>query len=212
MKKLIFFLLLFSLSFKVNAYYCDYEYYNGLQKKALNVNIMTDYEIIDDKAFFTITIYNMKEDQYIINTKNNARYNYNSTGLVEIQVNQPGIYSFEVYSNDNYCNKNYLNKLVAEIPTYNKYYKDKLCTGIESFKYCQRWFSTPITYEEFKKGIIEYKNRFEEEIIVEEEYKSIGDYILEFYLKYWYILLPSIIVVCLLGIYLKLKQENKFKL
>lgn len=212
MKKLIFFLILFSLSFNVKAYYCDYEYYAQLQKKASNVNIMTDYEIVNDKAIFTITIYNIKEDQYIINTKNNARYTYNSTGLVEIQVNQPGIYSFEVYSNDNYCNKNYLNKLVAEIPTYNKYYKDKLCTGIESFKYCQKWFGVSITYDEFKKAVSDYKESLKVEDEVEDDYISIQDYILDFYIKYWYIILPSIIVVCLLGIYLKLKQENKFNL
>ena len=203
---------MFSFPLTTKAYYCDYEDYKEVQKKASNVNIMIDYEIINDEALFTITLYNIKEDQYIFDTKSKTTYNYSGSDTIKVQVREPDVYSFEIYSYDNYCDDNYLNKLFAEIPRYNKYYKDKLCTGIENFKYCQKWFGTSITYDEFKKGVAEYKKNLNEEIVEEEEYKSIQEYILEFYLKYWYIILPIIIVSCLIGIILKRKQENKFNL
>lgn len=213
MKKIVIFLLFVLFPLNVEAYYCDYEDYNNMQKKALNVNIMTDYEIIDDNATFTVTIYNLDESHYIIDTKNSKTYNYNGTDSLKIIITNPGVYSFEVYSTDNYCDDTYLYKLFAEIPTYNKYYKDDLCKGIESYKYCQRWFSSKITYEEFKRGVNEYKNSFKEEKIEEEiPYKSIYEYILEFYLDYWYIILPIVIVIGISGIVIKLRQENKFNL
>ena len=211
MKKILIFFLLLLLPLNIKAYYCNYEDYKTEQKKASNVNLMLDYEIKNEKAIFTITLYNLKEEHYLIDSKETI-YEYNGTDTLEIKVEKPGSYSFEVYSEDNYCDENYLNKLYVEIPTYNKYYKDELCKGVENFKYCQKWFGANITYNEFKKAVNDYKESLK--VIVEPEptYKSIFDYLLEFYVSYWFIILPTIIVVCIIGIILKKKQENKFNL
>ena len=211
MKKFLLFLLLLLIPISSKAYYCDYDDYNEFRKKASNVNLMVDYEIILDEARFTITLYNIKEEQYIYDVKNDKTYYYDGNDSIEIVVTKPGSYSFEVYSEDNYCDNNYLNKLFVEIPIYNPFYKDDLCIGIENYKYCQRWFSKKLDYSEFVDSVTQYKESLKvEEIIVEDDYKSIFDYMLEFYLKYWFIILPAIIVVCSIFIVILRKKENKF--
>lgn len=213
MKKILMFLMFLFLPIGVNAYYCNYDDYNEAQKKALNVNYFVDYEIIDDKAIFTITLYNIRNYQSIIDVNNQKTYSYGGKDYIRINVTEPGIYKYEIYSNENYCDDNYLNKIFVEIPTYNKYYKDELCKGIENYKYCQKWFSTKVEYDEFKKAVYEYKEKIKaEEPNQKEEYKSIYEYLLEFYLNYWFILLPIIIVVGITGIIIIKKRENKFKL
>lgn len=211
MKKFLLFLLLLLIPISSKAYYCDYDDYNEFRKKASNVNLMVDYEIILDEARFTITLYNIKEEQYIYDVKNDKTYYYDGNDSIEIVVTKPGSYSFEVYSEDNYCDNNYLNKLFAEIPIYNPFYKDDLCVGIESYKYCQRWFSKKLDYSEFVDSVTQYRESLKvKDIIVEDDYKSIFDYMLEFYLKYWFIILPAIIVVCSVSIVILRKKENKF--
>ena len=213
MKKVLLFLILLILPIGAKGYYCDYEDYNIAQKKASNVSSFVDYEMVNDEAIFTITIYNIKEFQTIKDVKNNKSYTYNGKEYIKINVTNPGTYTFEVYSSENYCDDNYLNKIFVEIPTYNKYYKDELCSGIESYKYCQKWFSTKISYDQFKKAVLDYKKSINEDNKSNtDDYKSIYEYILEFYLNYWFIILPTIIVLGIVGIILKKKQENKFNL
>lgn len=213
MKKILIFFILFIIPLKTSAYYCNYDDYNMARKQANNVNYFVDYKIENDKAIFTITIYNIRNNQTIKDVKNNKSYSYNGKEYIKIDVTTSGMYTFEVYSSENYCDENYLNKLFVEIPKYNKYYKDDLCKGIENFKYCQKWFSTDISYSDFKKAITEYKDK---KVEIEEneidDYKSIYEYILEFYLDYYFIILPIIIVICLIGIAIKKKKENEFNL
>ena len=213
MKKIIFFIFLFLVPFKISAYYCDYAYYNELQKKASNVNILKEYEVFGDTAVFKITIYNLSEGQYVVDEINGKTYYYEGQDSIELAVVNPGMYKFLVYSSDNYCDENSLNTLFAEIPTYNKFYKDELCIGIENYKYCQRWFSGTISYDDFKKAVNEYRESLKKpETGVSDEYKSIFTYLLEFYVAYWFVILPVIIVGGIILIFVKRKQENQFNL
>lgn len=213
MRKVIIFLLLLVIPIKADAYYCNYEKYNIVQKKASNVNLMVDYQIVNDEAIFIITVYNLQQHQRIVRDSNKKVYNYNGNDSVIIRLKEPGMHKFYVYSDENVCDESPLKTLYAELPSYNKYYNDPLCGGLESHKYCQKWSSIDITYDEFKKGISEYRDKvkFEEEVI-EENYKSIYEYILEFYLDSWFIILPVIIAGCLIGIFILKKRENKFGL
>ena len=213
MKKIIVFLMLLIIPLKTEAYYCNYEKYNIAQKKASNVNLMVNYEIVDNEATFIVTIYNLQKYQRIVQDSNKKEYKYNGNDSIILRLKESGIHKFYVYSSENICDEKPLKTLYAEIPSYNKYYNDPLCVGLENYKYCQKWSSLDITYDEFKKGILEYKDKINVDLEkTDDSYKSIYDYILEFYLNYWFILLPSIIVVCLIGIYILKKRENKFGL
>lgn len=215
MKKIILFFVLLLIPIGVDAYYCDYDAYNRALKKASNVNIMSDYEIIEDVAVFNIKIYNLESNQYVIDEKNGIRYNYSEAidGVLTIHnITVPMVYKFGIYSHENFCDTNALATLYAEIPTYNKFYKDDACKGIENYKLCQKWSSINMTYDEFKKGVSEYKNSLIKEEEKIEEYKGIYEIIFDFYLKYYYLLLPGIIVVGVISIIVIKKKENKFGL
>ena len=82
MKKVLLFLILLILPIGAKGYYCDYEDYNIAQKKASNVSSFVDYEMVNDEAIFTITIYNIKEFQTIKDVKNNKSYTYNGKEYV----------------------------------------------------------------------------------------------------------------------------------
>ena len=49
-----------------------------------------------------------------------------------------------------------------------------------------------------------------EEPIKKEEVKGIFDYIIEFYLDYYYFILPGVIVICFVGIYIYNKKHDLF--
>ncbi|MDD3187513.1 MAG: hypothetical protein PHD02_03460 [Bacilli bacterium] len=216
MKKLLIFFLILIIPMTVHASpYCDYNEYNEILKKAGNVNIMVDYKELEDSAVFTITLYNIQADEYIVNNETGNKYYYADTnnGIISFNnITEPKIYKFTIYSTLNQCDDSALATLYATVPTYNKYYKNKLCEGIEDYKLCQRWSTIDLTYEEFKSQIDSYKASKIEEADKDDTYKSIFDYMLDFYLKYYYYLLPSIIVISIISIFIIKKRENKFKL
>lgn len=215
MKKVLLFIILLLIPKTVDAYYCNYNLYNSTLKKAQNVNIMTSYEIVGDIAAFNIRIYNLQPYQYIIDEKNGITYYYNEAvdGILTIHnVTQPMVYKFGVYSTENYCDTNALATLYVEIPTYNKYYKDTICKGIESYKLCQKWSSINMTYDEFKKNVNDYKENLNSKQEIINEHKNIYETILEFYLQYYYLILPIIVVIGGVLILIIKKRENKFNL
>lgn len=215
MKKIILFIALLLIPLSVDAYYCDYTTYNNALKKAQNVNIMSSYEMVDDKPVFIIQIYNLDSHQYIIDEKNQITYYYKDAvdGVITItNVTEPMVYKYGVYSDENYCDLSALATLYITIPAYNRYYKDDSCKGIENYKLCQKWSSVSITYDEFKRNISSYKESLIKKEETKETYKSIYEIIFEFYLKYYYIILPIIIVVGSISILIIKKRENKFNL
>ena len=98
---------------------------------------------------------------------------------------------------------------VSGMSFYNQYYNDPICNGV-TYKYCNKWQKNDFTYEEFIKNVEEYKNT--KNIIVEEpnEVKGIFDYIMEFYISYYYIILPTIILISVIYIYINRKKNDLF--
>lgn len=214
MKKIIIFLVLFLIPLKISAY-CDYDSYNLALKKAGHVNIMTSYEIKENEALFTIKIYNLSSGQTIIDDTTGKQYTFANAvdGAITISnIKTPKTYKFNVYSEENTCNIDPLSTLYAEVPAYNKYYSDNVCKGIENYKLCQRWSTINMTYDEFKQNIQEYKNSLIKTDEQTDKYKSIFDYILEFYIQYYYYILPGIIILSVASILIIKKRENKFNL
>ncbi len=216
MKKSLLFLMFFLFPFVAKAYtLCDYTSYNEALKKAANVNTILTYQFIEEKPTFEITIYNVLEDQTIQDETSKKTYTYKQTNngvLIISNITTAGIYKFTIYSSKNTCNLDALTTLYVEVPTYNKYYKDEACKGIESYKLCQRWSTVSISYEDFIKDIDEYKKSFDKEVIDEEEYQTFIEYLFEFYLKYYYFILPTIIVISVTIIIVLKKKENKFNI
>jgi len=215
-KKLIYTFIIFFIGvLNVDAIFCDYSELTRIRKQASQVNIMSEYKEVDDEVLFTITIYNLRPNQYVIDTITNKRYDYGynkekESEIVIDNIKKSGMYKFEVYSIENTCNEKALNTLYVTLPTYNKYYKDKLCKGIESYKLCQKWFGTEITYERFKEEINNYKNSIKpNEEIDEEKEETIFDYLINIYINTYYIILPLFIIILLMPIYSIYKKKYK---
>ena len=93
---------------------------------------------------------------------------------------------FYVYPTDQFCSDKYIYSIRIQLPTYNKYYKDPVCVGVENYTLCNKWSTHNMSYEKFTQNVIEYKKSLEKPpaTIEEPEEKGIKDYIIEFLVNY----------------------------
>ncbi len=202
-------LILFPINTK--ALMCNNDYKIKYSDMAKNIAVNYEYVEANDDVTFTIKFSNIPEGFTIYDFKNNLTYNYSGPELV-VPASKNTSYVFNVYIPNDACHLEVLYKHYITIPSYNKYYKDELCRGIENYKLCNKWLNINMSYDEWKNDI----NKYIESLIVEEDpmeendIKGIFDYIIEFYLEYYYYILPGIIVLCFIGIYIYNKKHDLF--
>jgi hypothetical protein len=192
-----------------------------LQKIAGNINFSYDFEDkvndgeINDIEFF-ITIANIHPDIYVNDTYKKANYYYVNSPIIRNGDYISGLtITFKIYSNIDNCKNELIYNKYLNLPYYNRYYNDEACKGIEKYQLCQRWQKTGLSYSQFIKKIKDYKeslnvnpgpvgpdkpdNKFDYELIY------------QFISKYYFIILVSIITVCLSAI-VYLNKKNNFDL
>lgn len=208
--KLIMVIFFAMIPYQVKAYnICSTEDTVKLNKLASNVLANYSYYETDGVVKFKITINNLSSNTYIYDAV--KKQTYYSTGEITLENYGPNqTVEYKIYSNIAYCKGQYLNSIFVTLPPYNPYYKDKLCSGIEDYKLCQKWSNVNLTYDEFKQQIYTYRNdNNEQKKNINDNYKSIYELILDFYIKYYYIILPLIIVVG--GIILAVNKQKSSK-
>lgn len=219
-KKLIFTLIIFAIGIKnINALSyggCEYSLISRLKSYVSNINTFYDYHITDGDAYFDVTISNIPNGVYMVDENTDIRYyNFNNGEIVIRNYNDQSVkYSF--HPNNSNCSNVTLGSKYVTFPIYNIYYGNELCKDIPNFSLCKKWVNKVYGTDEFERLVNEYKesleNIDESEQNVEYE-KSLFDKIIDFYVKYYYILLIGIIVVCgLIIIISRHRQKNKFKL
>lgn len=209
MKKIYILLFLFVLlPINIKADTCTNE--DMVKYQSLANNISYTYDFIEDQNSFNIVLSNLDSSLYIYDLSKNQNYYYIDSELALANYSSGSTYKFKIYSTNKACG--FLKTIYINTPAYNSYYKDELCEGIEDYKYCKKWANVQVNYEKFKEEVISYKEEIEKsnEIIVEEEYKSIFDYILEYYIAYYYIGLPILIVLSLIYIIIKRRKDRLF--
>lgn len=222
MKKNILFILLILLfiSFKYEVKSlsyggCEYSQISRLKSLVSNINITHDYYIQNNQAYFNITLTNLVPEVYFIDSNSKIKYTYANTqnGQITIYGQTNTQVSYRFYSNLNMCPGIKLSTKYYKLPTYNIYYNNDLCKGIETYNLCKKWTKNNYSYDEFKELIIDYKNKKAEqeskkevEVVYE---KTFLNYFIEFYVKYYYFLLIGIIVICFIAMYLN-KKKNGF--
>ncbi|MGE5455843.1 MAG: hypothetical protein ACM3O4_01880 [Ignavibacteriales bacterium] len=218
---LVFVTILFMNPLIINAE-CTYGEKVRLQKIAGNINFSYDFEEkvsngeVTGIEFF-ITIANMHPDIYIKDILNNTFYYYNAnSAIVRNGDYMNGITAvFNIYSNTENCKNELIYIKYVNLPYYNRYYTDEVCKGVEGYELCQRWQNTGLTYSQFVKKVNEYKKS----LIVDEEPNNPNEdnkefdfeYIYQFFSKYYFIILVTIIVVCLSAIFY-INKRNSFDL
>lgn len=206
--KYILFLIILCPSY-VNAAVCDNATKVRLQSLAQNITTSYDYIEENDNVTFNINFRNLSSELYITDITNGNKYYYNGSERSVTGFLPDTTYKFEVRSIDVLCSGKALYYIYVTTPAYNKYYKDPICNGV-NHKYCNKWQKVTLSYEQFIEEIEKYKYIPEEEINNNENIKGIFDYITEFYLKTYYIILPLVIIICIIFIIVDRKKNSLF--
>ena len=221
MKKKIIFLIILVFTLKIDVHAltyggCDYSSVSRLKSLIGNINISYDYKIIDNQAYFDVTLNNIPEDVYFIDNMTNITYTYSNTENGEITISNYTGYSgsYKFYSALADCYGITLGTKYYKFPIYNIYYSDPLCSDIPNYSLCQKWSNVNYSYDQFKNKIYEYKEKINEYEDTQEnvEYnKGLLDNIVEFYVNYYYYFLGTIILICGIIIVIK-RRKDRFKL
>lgn len=231
MKKIKYlFIMLFLLPFSVNAATCTNSEITRLRKMASNVTydvsariVVEDYEyeLTDENEnptgekekihiegdIYDITFTNVFEGLYLYDENHIQRY-YPENNTVKALNYSPGkTYNFSVRSTK--CDGIRLSSVYVPVPRYNTYYNKEICEGYESLSVCQKWIKNSLTEEEVEAYIKKATEEKEIEVVEKEEVKGLFDYLLEYYIKYYYIALPATIIILLTIIILEKRKIDK---
>ena len=210
-KKIILFMtlmVLMILPHEVKAV-CSNSEISKFSSFATNVSIAYDYVESNGQVSFNIVLTNLRPELYISDVANQTNYYYNNSSeivLTGFKANRN--YRFDIYAGS--CNSR-LYSLYVTLPGYNPYYNDPICTGV-THNICQKWINMKYDYDTFVQEVKKIKAITEkkDEVIAEEKYLGIYDYILIFYTKYYFLILPAIIITCILVIIRERKKDSLF--
>lgn len=211
---LISLLILFPVS--VSAYECNDSEQVKLRKIASNVMTSYDYIENDDKVIFNVTLTNITNEIYILDTSSGQKYYFNGTNEITINGYSPNTnIKYLIYPTKNNCTASFLTTKYVNLPYYNKYYKDELCNG-KNYSVCNKWTKVSLTYDEFVKTIDDLNNKKNSEDITIEptkEKESILDIISTFIFdNYLYIIGIGGSIVVILEIVRNRNKKNKSNL
>lgn len=204
-KKILLMILLLPISVKA---YCNNEQLS--RYKLLASHIDSYYEFNEETKKFNIKIYNINNELTILNTNDNNKITLPSNNFEEINISNlnPGNnIKLAIYPNNTECSDYRVRTIYVNLPYYNNYYNDPVCTNNDN-KLCLKWANTSIyTYEQFVQKVKVVK---EETVVKKPEKKYENKYgFFDFLEDYYIIILLLIIVSGSYGIY-KLDKKSKF--
>jgi len=208
MNKKLLILLLIIFPLKIEAYCTNQE---STRYKSLSSQINSYYEFDEATKKYNITIYNVKDELLIRNTKTFEQYINTSNQINEIVIyNQnPGeSITYGVYPIGGNCNDYRMRTIYINLPHYNQYYQDPICNN-NTNQLCSRYANTTAyTYEQFVEQVKSTSKVEEQEVVKKEkEKKKYGFF--DFLEDYYIYILLIIIASGIFAIY-KLDKKNKF--
>ena len=212
MRKIIvvFILLLLIPITKVEGAVCSYSEIARLKKIASNVTVSYDYIENNSSVVFNVTLNNLNDELYFVDQSNYQRYNYTEEELTISNYRSGQTIRYVFYATDPDCDDTPLYTARVILPTYNQYYKDEVCNGIENYSLCQKWSSHNLTYTNFVQKVNEYKNSLNSPTIPVEPSMpvevSITQLIVDFLLDY-YIYIVIILLLALIG-FLSIRKKD----
>lgn len=194
---LILLLLVMLTPFSAHAeWYCTSSQKIRLQSLATNIGSRYDYVEENHQVAFTLTLYNISKDLYLVDENENQYRPTKDMDAIVLSGYQAGTtYTFHVYSIVENCTDEPIYTFYVVTPPYNPYYDSPLCKGLETAKICQKWTRLSLTEEQFQKEIEKLKKEEEREEGRNPEEGGNPFYaFFEWYAKYYYYILPAIII------------------
>ena len=219
MKKILLFIFLTFIFINISALTyggCDYSTVSRMKSIVSNINFSYDYQIINNEAYFSVTINNLTNDIYFYDniTKRNYYFSDSNNGEITISNYKVNSGNYKFYSNNSSCYGIALGTKYYNFPKYNIFHTHELCLDIPNYSLCKKWANVNYSAAEFEEKVLEYKNKKneiqEEEIKVEYE-KTFVDILVDIYINYYYYILGCLIIVCMVIIVVS-NKKNKFKL
>lgn len=207
-------LFLFLGMSNVNAAACDNALKVDYQNRAKNITYSYIYN--DSNNTFDVIFTNITDGLYLIDM--DTMQEYRNNGEITINSVMSGkSYRFGVFTSDaNPCSGSSIYNIYVTLPFYNPYYTDNLCDGISNYKYCKKFINKSVSYEEFKENVENYKNGLNKSDNTNEDdtkktlLEKVFNTIFNFYLKYYFVILPVIIVITLIAIIRENKKDSLF--
>lgn len=209
MKKKLILLLLLAMPIVGKCYYCDYNDLAKYKKIASNITYSYEYLESESSVLFKVTLSNLDSTLYLKDNYSNV-YNYTQDEIIVDGVSGENK-TIYVYPTDPFCEDKSIYTINIQLPTYNVYYKDSVCTGVENFNLCQKWSTHNLSYDKFVEKVEAYKKSFNKPVIEEEKNESLLDYLIVFLIKYYYVILILIIVISSTTIYFINKKSDIYK-
>lgn len=213
MKKLLF-LLLLCIPIKYIDAKCLYSDLAELKKTASNVNESYEYKIIDNKAYFDVTLTNLTDDIYFVDTTNNKVYKNNNSEITLKDYNSGQTIVYNFYSSNLDCQDTVLYTIRIVLPQYNIFYNDPVCDGAKEYSLCQRWYGNNLSYNTFLDKVNQYKeNKKENDNNLEIEPEEVGNnnllhYVINFLTNYYYVILIIFCGIFIIVSYIRNKKNN----
>ena len=206
-KYVIFLLLILIIPKKIDAA-CFTDDNARLKEIISNVNISYDYEIVNNKAIFSIKFTNVVPEIFFRDSLGNSYYGDENNEVVLYNYPDGQSYTFAFYGLYD-CSNNSVMIRYVNIPTYNAFYKLNVCKGAEEYKLCQKWVSHSLTRKEFIKNVEKYKNN---EIIVDDSKPdkmfSAIDFAVSFIKMYGLYILGGILIIIIVVKIVKYKKDT----
>lgn len=180
-----------------------------LASLARNISVTYDPIETETGVTFDITFTNLQPELYIKDVTYQYKHYYNENELTLHGYSPNTNYRFDIYGHGD-CNiKLYSHYLTT--PGYNPYYKDKVCEEF-SASICQKWVNINYNYDTFILEVNKLKANQKENVKSNNDEKIMGiyDYLIEFFVNYYFIILPVIIVVCITLIIQLRKKDDLF--
>lgn len=197
---------------------CDYGLLSDYRSLAKNINVTYSYKMEDDKPVFEVTISNLYEDMYVVDTLTNATYDksdFTSDNEIIISGYQENSkISYQIYTRVAGCYGKMLTTRYVTFPNYNEFSTDEVCVGAEEFSLCQRWGAVAVDYDTFVAEVKAYKTKKankNNKIIFNDE-KTFWEKVFIFVGNY-YVYLVSLVIIIILFISVLKKifvKKNEF--
>ena len=211
-KLIIVMIFAFIISFNVSAE-CSIDELSRLKNTATNIQFVYYPYEDNGNTKFNLIISNSKDFTFYNNFIQVDSNMYGENGEIRINGLNPGEnYTFYFYSTSDNCFGNEVYRKTISLPKTNPYFNDPVCSGKEEFDLCSKWKEIAMSYDEFVEKVNSYQKqeKTEEKIEVIQE-ETLLDMLIEIYLKYYWLILGSIVVIGVTIIIILRRKDDLFK-